>query len=209
MLTSSPQWFNIISTVYHVISFLVAGSISLLGYKAYRLLKEKKYLNFAVAFFFITLSFIVLALTNLVVYLNLGTDAARILGIINGGFIIYALLTMVGFLLLVVLSYKIKDVKIISIISIVMIAALILFDFIKMFHLILLLLAFLLSYHFYKNCREKKTINSKLVFAAFTAMFVSHIFHLASGSSEVIYAIGSTALVFGYILLLATLLRFK
>ena len=197
-------------------SFIVAGAIFLLGYKAYRLIKEKKYLHFAIAFFFIMLSFVVMALTNLIIYLNLGANVSRILGIINWGYVIYALLTIVGFLLLVILSFKIKDVKVIVIISIVLAAALLLFDFIMMFHLILLLLALLLSYHFYRNCIEKKTANSKLVFAAFTSMMISHIFHMASasnyisaGTGEVIYVIGSTILVAGYILLLAALLRFK
>jgi len=209
MLTTSSQWFNIISTVYHIISFFVAGAISLLGYKAYKLLKEKKYLNFAVAFFFIMLSFVVLAVTNLLVYFNLGANVAKIVGIINWGFVIFTLLTICGFFLLVLLSFKINDIKIISIVSIIIVTSLILFDFIKMFHLILLLFSLLLSYHFYKNCREKKTTNSKLVFLAFTAIMISHIFSIASGANELIFAIGSTILVFGYILLLTTLLRLK
>lgn len=216
MITVSPQWFNIISTVYNAVSFIVAGAIFLLGWKAYKLIKEKKYLHFAVSFFFIMLSFVVMALTNLIVYLNLGANVSMLLGIINAGYITYALLTIVGFLLLVILSFKIKDVKLIVLISIVLAAALLVFDFIMMFHLILLLLALMLSYHFYKNCVQKKTTNSKLVFAAFTSMMMSHIFHMASASSyisagtgEVIYVIGSTILVAGYIILLAALLRFK
>lgn len=209
MVFNSPQWFNIVSTFYHLISFLVAGAITLLGYKAYKLMKSKKYLNFALAFFFITLSFIVLAITNILVYFNLGTEIFRIFSIINIGFIIYALLTIAGFFLLVMLTFKVKDVKIIAILAVGMIAALALLPFIKTFHTILLALTLLLSYCFYENCKRKKTVNSKLVFSAFILMMTSHIFSLASGANELIFIIGNTVLVIGYTLLLITILRFK
>jgi hypothetical protein len=212
-MSGIPQWFNVISIVYHIISFLVAGAISYLGYKAYRLIKEKKYLNFSVAFFFIMLSFVVLALTNLIVYLNLDKSVAILTGIISSGFIVYSLLTIGGFFLLVILTFKIKDIKLIAILTAAIIAALVFFDFIKIFHLILLLLALLLSYFFYNNCMEKKTTNSKLVFFAFLAMMVSHVFHIVSSyvmaASTLIYVMGTTLLVLGYILLLIALLRFK
>lgn len=212
-MSSVPQWFNVISIVYHLISFIVAGAIAYLGYKAYRLIKERKYLNFGIAFFFIMLSFVVLALTNLVVYLNLDKSAAVLSSIISSGFIAYALLTMGGFFILVLLTFKVKDIKIIAIITAGLIAALVFFDFIKIFHLVLLVLALLLSYYFFKNCMEKKTTNSKLVFLAFLSMTISHVFHIASSyimaANDVIYVIGSTILVLGYILLLIALLRFK
>lgn len=208
MVFNSPQWFNIISACYHLISFIVAGAITILGYKAYKLVKAKKHLNFALAFFFITLSFIVLAITNLLVYFNL-THILKVASIINTGFIIYALLTIAGFFLLVMLTFRIKDAKIWSILAVGIIAALVFLPFIKTFHTILLLLTLLLSYCFYENCKKKKILNSKLVFAAFTLMMISHIFSLASGSNELIYIIGNTVLVAGYTLLLITILRFK
>jgi hypothetical protein len=209
MADAIPQWFNILAIVYQIVSFLVAGAISLLGYKAYKLIKEKKYLNFSIAFLFIMLSFVVLALTNILVYLNLDEAVNKIFAIINWGFIAYAVFTIAGFFLLVVLTFKVKDIKIISILSLGIVVALIFLPFVKIFHIILLILALLLSYYFYKNCREKKTANSKLVFCAFIAMMISHMFHLASGSSQVVFVMGNTILVLGYILLLVTLLRFK
>ena len=208
-----PGWFNVISSVYNIISFLVAGAISFLGYKAYKLLKDKKYLNFSISFLFITLSFIVFMLTNLLVYINLGAGAVKILNIINWGFISYALLTVAGFFLLVLLTFKIRNIKFISLLSLAIIAALIFSDFImtfiQMFHIILFALTLALSFHYYKNCTEKKTTNSKLVFSAFSLIMISHIFSFASGANEVIFAIGNTVLVLGYILLLATILRLK
>ena len=209
MVLESSQWFNIVSIVYHAISFITAGAISFLGYKAYRLLKEKKYLNFSIAFLFIMLSFIVLALTNFLVYLNLSAGAERIMGIVNTGFIAYALLTICGFFLLLILTFRIRDIKIISILSVGIVAALAVLPFVNMFHLILLVITLLLSYHFYKNCREKKTANAKIVFCAFAAMMLSHIFSLASGTNEVIYVVGNTLLVTGYMLLLIAILRLK
>lgn len=209
MAIAPSHWFNVIATVYHLISFIVSGAISFLGYKAYKLAKEKKYLNFSIAFLFITASFIVLALTNLFVYLNLNAEPATLLGIINWGFIIYSLFTICGFFLLAILTFKIRDIKLISILSIGIVAALALLPFISMAHVILLILALLLSYHFYNNCAERKTANSKMVFAAFTLMAVSQVFSLASGTSEIIFITGETFLVAGYILLLMVLLRFK
>lgn len=209
MVLSSPQWFNILSSVYHLVSFLIAGAITLLGYKAYKLFSTKKYLHFAVSFLFITLSFIVVGLTNLIVYLKIDSTASTIFSIINYGFMLYVILTIIGFFLLAILTFKIKDFKIISIFSIGMIAALIFLPFIRMFHVILLVLTLLLSYYFYNNCRQKKKLTAILVFSAFMLMMLSHVFHLASSTSEVIYLVGNSFLVAGYILLLVTLLRFK
>ena len=208
-MSAIPEWFNVISIVYYIISFLVAGAISFLGYKAYKLIKEKKYLNFSIAFLFIMLSFVVYALTNLFVYLNLDKNPDRILAIINAGFVAYALFTIAGYFLLVILTFKVRDIKIIAILTAGIAAALALLPFVKIYHVVLLILALLLSYFFYKNCREKKTTNSKLVFAAFLAMTVSHVIHVISGSSAILFAAGNTILVLGYILLLIALLRFK
>ena len=204
-----PQWFNILSTVFHLISFIAAGGITLLGYKAYQMMKVNKYLHFSISFLLITISFVIMGLTNLILYLNLDRSVATISSIISMGFVLYAIFTIAGFLLLTVLTFKIRDVKIISIFTIGIIAALIFLPFIKIFHVILLILTLLLSYYFYSNCKKKKTMNAKLVFSAFTVMMLSHVFHLASGTSEVIFAIGNTLLVAGYIILLITLLRFK
>lgn len=209
MIIASNQWFDVMSIVYYLLSFFVAGAISFLGYKAYKLIKENKYLNFAIAFLFIMLSFVVQALTNLFVYLNISSGMGVISSIVNYGFIAYALFTILGFFILVLLTFKINDVKVIAILTLGLIAALVLFNFIIMFHWILLVLALLLSYYFYKNCRQRKTTNSKLVFAAFLMIAISHIFHIASGTNEIIYVIGNTLLVLGYILLLITILRFK
>ena len=203
------NWFDILATIFYVFSFIVAGLISALGFKAYKITKEKKFRNLSIAFLFITLSFVVQALTNLIVYFNL-QEGEFILSAINSGFVIYALLTIVGFFLLAILTLKLKDAKIIILAAAAIPAALFFSpNFIIAFHAILLALLILIIFKSYQNCCAKKSLSPKIVLAAFLLMAIAHIFHIAGSSAEPLFITGSIVQFAGYFALLIAILRVK
>ncbi|MEM4336578.1 MAG: hypothetical protein QXG86_01070 [Candidatus Woesearchaeota archaeon] len=201
--------FNIMSTFLYIFSFIVSALICSFSYKAYKITKEKKFRNFLFAFGFITLSFVTQTITNIFVYINLksGLDISYF---VNKGFIIYAFLTIVGFFILAVMSLKIKDIKMISLLaSIIFIFIIYSKAFIVAFRVVTLLLLTFITFTFYKNYYEKKTGNSMLVFFSFLLMTISQFFYIGGRFNEIIFIIGNAFLFIGYVLLFVTILRFK
>jgi len=207
---ANADWFDVLATLFYIFSFIVSALISSFSYKVYKLTKEKKFRNFSIAFLFITLSFVVQAATNLIIYFNLQKGSDFILAAINNGFTGYALLTIAGFFLLALLSLKITDIKVISLVAVLIIVALFVSPaFIVAFHLILLALLAFLTFNFYKNCCEKKSLNSKTVFMAFLFMTFAHIFHLAGRYTAPVFIAGNIIQFIGYLALLIAILRVK
>lgn len=204
------NWFDVLATLFYIFSFAVAGLITAFSYKAYKLTKEKKFRNFSIAFLFITLSFVVQALTNLVIYLNLQKGNDFILYAINSGFTAYALLTIAGFFLLAVLSLKLADAKVITLLAALVIIVLFLCpSFIMAFHSILLALLVFIVFNAYKNCCGKKSMTPKIVFMAFLLMTVAHIFYIAGRYIAPVFITGDIIQFAGYFALLIAILRVK
>ena len=203
-------WFRILATIFYIFSFIVSALISSFAFRAFKLTKEKKFRNFSIAFLFITLSFVVQAITNLIVYFSLDKGNDFILQAVNSGFMAYAFLTVAGFFLLAILSLKIKDLKIIALLAaLILIGLAISPSFITAFHFILFAVLTTISFNAYKNCCEKKSIGSKAVFLAFLFMAVSHIFYIAGTYSEPVFIAGDIIQFAGYLMLLIAILRVK
>lgn len=203
-------WFDILATLFYLFSFIVSALIASFSYKYYKLTKEKKFRNFSIAFFFITLSFVVQALTNIVIYFGLNKGSQFISAAINNGFTVYALLTIAGFFVLAILSLKITDIKVISLLAaLTLISLFISPSFLVAFRIILLILLAFITFNFYRNCCEKESFSSRIVFTAFLLMTFAQVFYISGRYIGLIFIAGNIIHFLGYLALLIAILRFK
>lgn len=67
LMAGEQPWFRMFSTSIQVLGVIVAFMISYLGFKAYRLTKDKKYKYFFIGFFFMGASFLANVVLNLII----------------------------------------------------------------------------------------------------------------------------------------------
>jgi hypothetical protein len=194
-LVYTPLWFHGIDIFLEVFSALAAVMISIVGYKAYKLTCDKKYMYFSTAFVFITLSFIARALTIGTVLLQFtnggstmgaGGPSFNLLEAIFGtGRFFYFLLVLFAFLILLALSMKIERKSVLFLLNIFMIlfAATAFSSSPMIFYLASLVLLIFISAQYIANYKKKQTRATLLTAIAFSfmafefVMFISGVFY--------------------------------
>lgn len=179
-LVYSPLWFHGIDIVLEVFSVLAAILISFMGYRAYKLTCEKKYLYFSTAFGFITLSFIARAVTIATVLLQFsggengigGPSFSFVEDIFSTGRFFYFLLVLLAYLILLVLGMKIKQKRLLLLLSIFMVffSATAFTSNPLIFYLVSIVLLGFIAGQYITNYRKKRTNATFLTAIAFSLM---------------------------------------
>ena len=226
-LVYSPDWFHGFDIFLELFSGIVAMLIALAGYRAYKLVRDKKYFYFSAAFVFITLSFLARAFTTLYfVFSNLdnvpGAGVAQSLGqplfgatnIFVAGRFIYVLLVLFAYLILLLLSMRTADRKtdrrLIALLSIfVVLFSALSYTSALAFHLVALVFLVFITANFLNNYREKKSAATKLIFLAFAAMTVECLLWLLASynCNSIVMVSAYIARALSYVFLLSALLR--
>lgn len=215
-----PTWFYGIDYVFDLVSVIVGLLISYFSYKTYRYISQKKYFYFSASFFFVALAFISKILATIPVYskelkveeVGLVTVTSYMINKVTWinalGISIARLIMLFAFLILVLVSLKIKDKKIIALFMyfLVISTTLVSASYI-VFHVTLLLMLGILFLNYRKNCLRVKSLNAKLVMYSFLALLVSQIFFIFEVLVKHFYVIGETIQLIGYLMLLVAIIK--
>jgi len=184
------------------IASVIAIAVAYQAMKAYRLAKERTLLYLNLSFVLIGVGLLVDGLSNLIVLLARAQRGS--LFIFNLGYTINFLAQLVAYGLLVfAYLYQTRSMG-----QIALAALPIMFIERNAFtELILIFLLFYVATQTAMNYSVNKNVNALLVFGAFASLAVAHVFFLLFILAPVFYPLAYIAQLFGFLLLLAMLLR--
>jgi hypothetical protein len=211
----SPAWFFGIDSIFAFITFLVTIAIGLYSYKIYKLLKDKKYFYFALAFLFIAFSFITQAVVITLIALeilrlqDLFALIPTIYIIKNLGFLAYSALMVAAYMIILIISSKIKDRNIMSLLMILAVLGVLIGGANEMYNVFYVVSAILLGYivkAYYSNYTKKKAKSAWFVLLSFSVIFIAQLFFIFYPLWPMFYVIGHIVQMIGYLILLGSLI---
>jgi hypothetical protein len=208
-----PQWFLNLTGGIQALGIIVSFLISYIGYKAYKLTKERKYRYFFYGFLFLGLSFLANLALNIVLRLGYARYFVErrydpyILPLFLG-YYFFLIGVMLAYVSFAVVYADIKDKNRIwllylwtFIIGIYTFRDDLLFN---VFSAVLISFTVLFSHEKYLQTRNKNTLYA---FLAFLALFIFHILILLQQTIPAIIALRNMILLTGLLLLLITLYK--
>ena len=209
-----------IDSLFEFLVIIVASIISLYSYKVYRMLKNKNFKYFSIAFLFVAISFIFKILSNLTILhrveiTNLNsviviTSQFEYMRLIQfASFIIYKTLYLLGALLLFFIATKTKKQNKIMFVylSILVIILSIFMNFV--FYLTLVFILTFLTSYYYENYKKNKLTNSFLVFLGFLLLAISQLVLIFSGFRPIVELTGDMLMLSGFLVLLINQIKIK
>lgn len=215
-----PTWFYGIDYIFDFVSVIVGLLISYFSYKTYKYTSQKKYFYFAGSFFLVAMAFVAKILATIPVYskelkvekVGLVTVTSNIINkatwINQFGISVARLVMLLAFLILLLVSLKIKDKKIILLVVYLLIISttLVSVSYI-VFHVTLLIMLAILFLAYRRNYLRVKSLNAKLVMYAFFALLLSQMFFIFEGLVKHFYVIGESVQLIGYLMLLIAVIK--
>jgi len=210
-----------IDSLIEILMIIVSFIISYYSNKVYRLVKNKNYRLFSFAFLAIAISFIFKILSNLTILHKVNVHVANFMLVVLTEFesmevinfislILYKSFYLIGFLILFLILTKTSNREKIFLffyLSLIAILFSIYFDFI--FHLTLIFILVFLTYNFFINYNERKSVNAFLVFFAFLLLSIDHLFFILEDFSPILYLIGEILSLIGFLCLLVNQIKIK
>ncbi len=208
LVLNGPYWFRGIDAILGLIFALVTLLIAAVSYKAYKLTKEKKYSYFSLAFIGITIAYIFLGISKILLTTHISDTLTNLLWEFDVSFLVHMGLMFLSFITLLIITLKIKDkLAMAFMIATTLLLTLFAYQYYLKFHIISFLLLFFLSYKFYTNYLEKKNYNAKLVFTSFYLLTCAEVFFVAILYLQSFYVVGAILQLLGYLLLFYVFLR--
>jgi len=213
-LVFSPIWFFGYDSILDLISFLITILIGFYSYRIYKLTGKKSYFFLYLAFLLLSIALVVKSFANLSLYFDLlhkiGVKDTRLFGYQMAalGLFGYVLLTLLGYIILIALTLKLKGKRIISLLFFLVILTILLAkNSFMFFHLIsfALLLLYVTPY-FYDNYSKVKNIKALLVFLCFFFLSFGHLFLSLVFYSNQFYVLGIILQLAGFLMLLVNLI---
>jgi hypothetical protein len=200
-----------------VISFVIFGY----SRRIYKIVRERNYQLFSWAFLLIGISFILKIISNFTLLHKIQFVGANFvytiihefeyMDAINFiGYIGFKLLFALGFILLFLIITKTKqkeDIFLIFYLSIITLLFSIYFDFV--FHLTIMFISLILTFHFYENHKTQREKSSLLVFLSFGLIFLSSLIFIFNEIHSAFYVLGEILLLAGFVIILINHIRSK
>ncbi len=200
---NSPQWFQGIDSIIELLSLIVAFMISFMGYKVYKLIKQKKYAYFSTAFFLIGLSYIFKIISELAIYVKevqhkiIGpflfsqTVLEPVTWIHVYSHATFRLLSAFAILILLAVALNITNKQTLLLFTYFIAAITLISNYAQfIFHLTQAVMLGILVLHFYDNYNKNNTKHAALVAVSFLGMLISHTLFIFMMYDPAIYAIG-------------------
>jgi hypothetical protein len=186
------------------IAFVIAIGIANQALKGYRLAKERTLLYLNISFVLIGAGLLVDGLSSLIVLL---AGARRgFLYLFAVGYSINFLAQLVGYGLLVY-AYIHQARGVNSTTAVLAAVPFLFFERNAVTELILIFLLVYIATQTWINYSMNKSTNSMLVFGAFASLSIAHVFFLIFTVAPIFFPLAQVAQLFGFLLLLAMLLR--
>lgn len=199
----APSWFFGFDSLMEFIAFAIALAVAHQALKGYKLSKEKTLLYLNLSFVLLGAGLLIDGLANLVIVLARFHRAFLFLSPLGYTMNFVAQSLAYG---LLVFAY-IEQTRNVNIQIAMAAAPLLLFEHNAVTELILIFLLVYISAQTAINYSMNKTTNALLVFGAFASLAMSHLFFLLFTLAPVFFPFAHVAQLFGFLLLLAMLLR--
>jgi len=199
----TPSWFFGFDSLMEFIAFVIAFAVAYQAMKGYKFSKERTLLYLNLSFVLIGTGLLVDGLSNLIVFLAHAHRA--FLYFFSLGYTINFLAQVLAYGLLV-FAYLYQTRSIGATVALAAMPA----TFIDRNAFTELILIFLLVYvttQTAMNYGVNKNLNALLVFGAFASLTVAHLFFLIYTMVPIFFPLAYLAQLFGFLLLLAMLLR--
>jgi hypothetical protein len=209
LLLNGPTWFWGYDIIFSIVSILTTLLIMFLSFKAYKITKDSKYKFFSLAFLFISLAHLAFSFFNAIMIFHLSGTIYNLLQSFDIGFFIYLFFTLLAYMILIIIIYKIKDNRVVALLlSLTLLFVLFANQHILKFHIVSLVLLAFLAFQFYFNFKEKGNKNSKLVFTSFYLLLTSEVFFLVNlYTNEYLYVVAQLIQLLGYLVLFYMFMR--
>jgi hypothetical protein len=200
---TGPSWFFGFDSLMEFIAFVIAIAIANQALKGYKLSKEKTLLYLNISFVLIGAGLLVDGLASLVVLLE-GARRAFLYPFAVGYSINFVAQFVAYGLLVYAYVYQARSV---TSPTLLLAVPFIFFERNAFTELILIFLLVYITTQTWINYSMNKRTNSILVFGAFTSLSIAHVFFLIFTAAPIFFPLAHIAQLFGFLLLLAMLLR--
>ena len=209
LLLNGPSWFWGIDVIFALVFTLVTLLITLMSNKAYKITEDPKYKFFSLSFLLISLASLVFAVFNSILIFHLSDKVNLILSAFDFAFLIQVFLSLLAYMILIIIVFKIKDTKVVTLLlSLLLLFIIFSHQYTLKYHLTSLVLLAFLAYQFYLNFQEKKSKNTRLVFTSFYLLACAEIFYIINiFTTEYLYVVGQLVQLLGFLVLFYMFMR--
>jgi hypothetical protein len=204
-----PKWFFGADASLEAFAALIAFLVAVAALRVYRMTREKKYAYFTGSMILLTLSFLSRAVTDALlenIIFTIPNEQAGLVFFI--GYVAHILLALTAYILLILVTHKITDKRVIALLFLIMVPSLLLSGsyFLSFYGLSAIFLAFI-SIAFYQNYRKVCKASACMVFLAFALLAIAQILFLVEAFYDPLYVAAHVTQGAGYLVLLFALVR--
>lgn len=217
VLLRGPLWFFGVDAAFELFSFVVLLLVFLFSFRAYKLTKDYKYKYFTAGFFALAAAFLSKAVTDLwlafafVVRKGVAPPSEaleRVGEVFLAGYLVFIFLSLMAGVLLVCLTSKIREKKIMFLLALLVLAPFLLTSsYSKSFYSLSLLMYSFIAVHFVRNFFDKRSFSSGCVASAFSLIAVAQGMFLFDILQHRLYVVAHLSQLAGFVLLLCSLLK--
>jgi hypothetical protein len=216
-LSPGPQWFSGADFIVDLFSMVILLLISVSAWKYYSINKNTKHLTLFVSLATLGVSFLFKIIAYLLLYTTkFKMEVLSVLGelvlymeptnkFFSISFMLYSILTLVGFYLLyTIYEREISRRTTFLILYMLLIVAVFSENAYLFLHLTAMLLSVFITYSLWKNYTRNNLKSTKYLAVGFGILSASRIFFLLANSNPPMYVVGEIVQFLGYLLLLLT-----
>ncbi len=213
MVLIKPTALIGLESIIELISLFATFAIGYAAARIYRLTKEKRYLYFSTAFLFLTLGFLIRTFINAGIYFG-RKDVVEIaintpvITIYKALSLIYLMAMISAYLILIILTFKIQDFKLVSLFVIFALVSLVAsYKFYIVFPILsFLLLLHIVIYYASQYHQSKKPVQGWITFG-FIVIAVAQLAFPFIYYDMQWFVFGTAIQLLGYLILLASLIK--
>ncbi|HJN57216.1 MAG: hypothetical protein QF436_01115 [Candidatus Woesearchaeota archaeon] len=213
----SPKWFYGFDSIIESVAVIVSILLVYYSYKCFKLTHENRYLYFSTAFLSLTFAFLAKIIGTLAIYKPKITRSAVGSSIhetfntltpsyINAvAFVVFIFFMLLGFMILFLIISRLtwKNQRILALlVYFVFLATWISTIHYQLFYVTTFVLLSLITYSYYRNYQEIKSVNARFVLFAFSIILISQAFFIFIIYSRTVYVLAELIQLLGFIYLL-------
>ncbi len=216
-LVFTPEWFLSADVLIEVFSFLVLGIFCFLSCRYYKISRKKNFLYLGFGFLLIAVAQLAVILTKIILYYD--TTFIQQVGqfivtshVVNSidifyyiGFFFQKFLTLAGFYIIYRLPKR-NFGDVLLAIYFLIISAVFSVKAEYVYHITVLVLLVLIIRNYYQVYLKNKSVNTKILIAAFVILALGHIVGLLS-KMQVFYAVSNVIELISYVILLGLIIK--
>lgn len=202
-----PKWFFGIDSIFELTGTLILFMISIMSYKAYRLCKLKRYKYYSIAFFGLTLGHLARTIANFAIHQEwFALDRLNQLFILGYG--VHIGFTLAALVLLIAWAFEIKEKRIFCGLFLLVLAMIFVSSsyYVAFYWAAFVMFAFV-TWFFFKNARNKKSIAPRLVALSFLFLTLAQALFLGTMMLPELYMGAHIAQIVGFLILFIALVK--